>query len=106
MAVKYKKATGWLLDFGGDRSTDLPACSSLRFFGLVLDRYTCLAALYEHFPRPAASRITSAVWEMIGVGCVFHARHFFIRREKYNGSTIRKFWRIFEREEGMPHSGR
>ena len=58
---------------------DFLACSSLRFFGLIPDRFLCLAALYEHFPRPVAYRITSAVWEMIGVGCVFHDRHLFIR---------------------------
>ena len=47
---RMKKATGWLLDFGGDRSTDFLACSSLRFFGLVLDRCMCLAAILLTFP--------------------------------------------------------
>ena len=64
------------------------ACSSLRFFGLMVDRCMCGGSICT-FPRPAAYRITSAVRKMVSVGCVFHARHLFIRREKYNGSTKR-----------------
>ncbi len=44
-----KKATSWLLDFGGVRSTDFLACSSLRFFGLMWWIGVCAAALYAHF---------------------------------------------------------
>ena len=68
-----------------DPWTFVLACSSLRFFGLMVDRCMCGGSICT-FPRPAAYRIPSAVRKMVSVGCVFHARHLFIRRKMFGGS--------------------